>query len=371
MHHVLIILLAALLTGMAACGFTPASAQHAPDEAERLLAGLSTEEKVGQIFLTRCPEKEAAQKAAQYHLGGYVLFARDFEGLSKAEVKAKIAELQKSASIPLLIAADEEGGTVNRISINPKLRGIPFLSPRELYALGGWDTVRSDTVEKCTLFKELGLNVNLAPVCDLSDNPADFIYERSFGGDPEAVSSYVRLVTETMADQGTGSTLKHFPGYGGNADTHTGLAYDARPLSQFRRADFLPFKAGIGAGADMVMVSHNIVEAMDPDHPASISPAVHKILREELGFKGVIVTDDLIMEGIRKFTDDRAAAVAAVLAGNDLLCCSDFETQLPAVLAAVKDGTIPMERLDEAVLRVLRMKLNLGLIGHGGQSTAP
>lgn len=159
-----------------------------------------------------------------------------------------------------------------------------------------------------------------------------------------------------------GCVLKHFPGYGNNADTHTGISYDRRPYETFTSSDFLPFQAGIESGADMVLVSHNIVDCMDAQFPASLSPEVHRILREELGFSGVIVTDDLAMDGIRTFTGDTQAAVQAVLAGNDLLCCTDFETQIPAVLQAVETGEISMEQIDASVLRILELKISLGIL---------
>ena len=121
-------------------------------------------------------------------------------------------------------------------------------------------------------------------------------------------------------------------------------------------------RQGIEGGAQLVLVSHNIVSCMDGERPASLSARVHEILREELGFSGVIVTDDLAMDGIRDFTDDSSAAVLAVQAGNDLICCTAFETQLPAVIAAVEAGTITEERIEESVLRILELKLSLGMM---------
>ena len=122
-----------------------------------------------------------------------------------------------------------------------------------------------------------------------------------------------------MQDEGITCVLKHFPGYGGNADTHTGIAYDSRPLEAFQQSDFLPFQAGIQAGADLVLVSHNIVACMDSQLPASLSPEVHRILREDLGFSGVVITDDLVMDGIRDFAGTEQAAVLAVQATT---CCA-------------------------------------------------
>ena len=330
--------------------------------AQELLDGMTLEEKVGQMFIARCPETDAAQLAANYHLGGYILFGRDFKDKTAEQVTTDIQSYQDAAEIPLLIAVDEEGGTVNRVSSNPNLRSSPFRSPQSLYSEGGLELVRSDAQEKCRLLESLGININFAPVCDVSQDPADFIYDRTLGRDAQETSQYVAAVVETMAEEGMGSVLKHFPGYGNNTDTHTGVAYDDRPYDTFLTSDFLPFQAGIAAGADMVLVSHNIVSAMDEASPASLSPEVHRVLREDLGFTGVIVTDDLVMDGVRDFAGDDEAAVLAVQAGNDLLCCTDFQTQVPAVLAAVESGEITEEQIDAAVLRVLTMKLRLGIL---------
>ena len=330
--------------------------------AQELLDGMTLEEKVGQMFIARCPETDAAQLAADYHLGGYILFGRDFKDKTAEQVTTDIQSYQGAAEIPLLIAVDEEGGTVNRVSSNPNLRSSPFRSPQSLYSEGGLELVRSDAQEKCRLLESLGININFAPVCDVSQDPADFIYDRTLGRDAQETSQYVAAVVETMAEEGMGSVLKHFPGYGNNTDTHTGVAYDDRPYDTFLTSDFLPFQAGIAAGADMVLVSHNIVSAMDEASPASLSPEVHRVLREDLGFTGVIVTDDLVMDGVRDFAGDDEAAVLAVQAGNDLLCCTDFQTQVPAVLAAVESGEISEEQIDTAVLRVLTMKLRLGIL---------
>lgn len=330
--------------------------------AQELLDGMTLEEKVGQMFIARCPETDAAQLAADYHLGGYILFGRDFKDKTAEQVTTDIQSCQDAAEIPLLIAVDEEGGTVNRVSSNPNLRSSPFRSPQSLYSEGGLELVRSDAQEKCRLLESLGININFAPVCDVSQDPADFIYDRTLGRDAQETSQYVAAVVETMAEEGMGSVLKHFPGYGNNTDTHTGVAYDDRPYDTFLTSDFLPFQAGIAAGADMVLVSHNIVSAMDEASPASLSPEVHRVLREDLGFTGVIVTDDLVMDGVRDFAGDDEAAVLAVQAGNDLICCTDFQTQVPAVLAAVESGEITEEQIDAAVLRVLTMKLRLGIL---------
>ena len=323
---------------------------------------MTLEEKVGQMFLARCPRRDAAQKAAEYHLGGYLLFSEDFEGRTPQTAAAEIASYQAAATVPLFIGVDEEGGAINRISRFSAFRAAPFPSPQQLYQADGLAAVRRDTLEKCAFLRGLGINMNFAPVCDVSTEESDFIYARTLGQGPQQTAAYAREVVQAMAGQGVASVLKHFPGYGNNADTHTGIAHDMRSYETFEQADFVPFRAGIEAGANVVLVCHNIVECMDAGMPASLSPRVHEILRQELGFSGVIVTDDLYMRGIRDFMGPADAAVQAVLAGNDLLCCTEFEVQVPAVVEAVRHGVINQAQVDASVLRILRLKQALGLL---------
>ena len=344
----------------------PTEEELAAQEIEDLLSSLTTEEKVGQLFFVRCPADSAAEDVAAYHLGGYLLFGRDFTDKTADDVIQTIRAYQTAAAadtgIPLLIGVDEEGGTVVRVSSNPHLRSAKYPSPQKLLSQGGTEALVENTAEKDALLHGLGINVNLAPVADVSTNSGDFIYDRTFGLDADGTSDCVTAVVEQMAADGMGSILKHFPGYGSNVDTHTGIAVDQRPYETFLDADFLPFSAGIAAGADSVLVSHNIVTAMDGALPASLSPEVHRIAREELGFAGVLLTDDLAMDAVRSYAEDGSVAVLAVLAGNDMIVTTDFEEQIPLVVQAVEDGTIPESQIDQSVLRVLTWKHRLGLI---------
>ena len=331
------------------------------------LAKMTVEEKVGQLFFVRCPAQGAAEAVAQYHLGGILLFGRDFKDgadnwLTEEQLRETLDSYQAAAEIPLLMGVDKEGGSVARASRNPNLFPKKCNAPQTLFARGGMDAIRDDALGKNTRLLELGINVNFAPVADVSTDPGDFIYNRTLGQDAQATADYVRTVVEQMNTAGVGAVLKHFPGYGSNADTHTGVAVDERPLEQFRSADFLPFSAGIQAGAGSVLVSHNVVTAVDDQLPASLSPAVHQLLREELGFTGVILTDDLAMDAVEAYAQDGSVAVLAVLAGNDMVVTTDFQTQIPLVLDAVAEGTIPEALLDEAVGRVLGWKYDLGLL---------
>lgn len=331
-------------------------------QAEELLASMTLEEKVGQLFFVRVPAEEAAQAVAQYHFGGYILFGRDFQDKTREQVRADIQSYQDSAKVPLLLGVDEEGGTVVRASANPDICDEPYWSPRRLYEAGGLDLVLSVERDKIRTLQGLGLNVNFAPVCDITQQEGAFLYDRSLGQDARTTAGYVGRVVSLYGEEGMGCVLKHFPGYGNNPDTHTGIAVDERPYEAFQREDFLPFEAGVQAGAGCVLVSHNIVTCRDGEAPASLSPEWHRVLREELGFTGCIITDDLVMDAIQEYCDASSAAVQAVQAGNDLLCCSDYETQYPAVLTAVESGELSEKRIEESALRVLRWKEELGLL---------
>ena len=347
------------------------TARRAREREERRAAwleGMTLEQKIGQLFFALCPASGAEEKIAQYHFGGVLLFTRDYQDeagnwLTAEAFSSKLEAFQNAAAedtgIPLFIGSDEEGGTVTRASRNPYLFPEKSRSPQQLYAAGGVGAILNDTMQKCFRLNELGINVNFAPVCDVSTNARDFIYDRTLGQDAAATADYVMRVVLAMGDAGVGSVLKHFPGYGNNADTHTGIAVDERPYEQFEQSDFLPFRAGIGAHGKIepfVLVSHNIVNCMDAELPASLSPAVHRILREELGFTGVILTDDLAMDAVAAYAKDGSAAVLALLAGNDMIVTADFETQIPQVLAAVADGTLSEDVIDAACLRVLCAK---------------
>lgn len=334
-----------------------------PDPVEELLRSMPLEDWVGQLFLVGADPNLAELHIREYNLGGFLLFSHDFKNETPGDSAAKkIARYQAAASIPLLIAVDEEGGTVTRISCYSYYRSSRFSSPRELFAQGGMDAVLAQEEEKCELLQFLGVNVNLGPVCDITTDPDAFMYPRSFGQDAPATADFVSKMVELKNRFQIGTALKHFPGYGNNTDTHTGIAVDRRTLEELEGSDLIPFQSGIDAGSGAVMVSHTIVEALDADLPASLSPAVHRYLRSDMGFDGVIITDDLTMQAITEQYGAGEAAVMAVLAGNDLLCSSSFIEQYEAVLAAVLDGRIDFDTLKNAVRNVLEWKLELGLL---------
>lgn len=340
----------------------PPQPTEPPDPIREMLDQMSLEERVGQLFLARCQEDAALSHIDQYHLGGFVLFGADFREETKESMRQKLSAYQTASKLPLLIAVDEEGGTVNRVSANSAFRDAGFSSIRALYDGGGLDWILSVEEEKCQLLHSLGINVNLAPVCDITTNPSAFMYRRSLGRDAETTAEVISAMVRLMNQNQIGSSLKHFPGYGNNTDTHTGIAIDSRSLAELESIDLVPFRAGIQAGCGSILVSHTIVQCLDPELPASLSPAVHHYIREDMGFDGVILTDDLVMQAITDLYGAGEAAVLAVLAGNDLLCSTEYIIQYEAVLEAVLDGRISIDTLNNAVAHVLQWKIHLGLL---------
>lgn len=326
---------------------------------EDRLAAMTLEEKVGQLFWARVPSNHQIEDLQSYHLSGYILFGRDFEGRSLEDIKALTKGYQAAAKIPLLIGSDEEGGTVTRIS---SILKTPFQSPMALYHQGGMEVVLSDTKQKSELLKSVGINAGLFPVADLAREQSSFIYDRTIGQDARTTASYVQQVVEELKKSKVGSTLKHFPGYGDNGDSHTAIIQDNRSLDDLRQADFLPFQAGIDAGAGSVLVSHNILSKIDTV-PSSISPKITDLLRKELHFKGVIMTDDLDMAGLANFVSQEEAAFQVIVAGNDLILGSSYQTQIPYLLKKISSGELTEERIDESVRRILTWKYDLGLLG--------
>ena len=331
------------------------------EKVENTMKTMTLEEKVGQLFMARVPEQNQIMDIQNYHLGGYLLFDRDMAGKGQADVKQTIASYQEASKTPMFIGSDEEGGTVSRLSRN-QIVSPAFESPQALYQKDGWDGITKEINRKAQVFGELGIQLGMFPDADVSTDPQSFIYDRTIGMDAKGTSHYVKLSVEEMKKQKLGSTLKHFPGYGNNRDSHVEIVTDDRSMEDLRKNDFLPFEAGIKAGVDSIMVSHNIVQAIDGNRPASISKPVHDVIRNELGFKGVIMTDDMDMAGLADFISQEEAGLQALQAGNDMILSSSYSTQIPYILEAIKKGEYSEQQLDQSVERLLTWKVELGLI---------
>ncbi len=327
-----------------------------------MVSQMTLEQKLAQMMILTNHEDIAESKLSVNQPAGIILFSDDFTGKTIQQVKQQIAEMQAVMKIPLFVGVDEEGGQVTRIAgLNEEDMPV-FPGARTLYENGGTEAVGEDTKKKLEILTAMDINLNFAPVADVVGKKTSYMYERSAGGEPETASAYVETVINTMKDYHVGSCLKHFPGYGENANTHQEYVTDNKKLSAYRKKYFPSFQRGIAAGADMVMVSHIVMKAVDENTPSSLSPAVHRLLREELGFQGVIMADDLNMQAILSQMSLEEAAARAFIAGNDMIFSADFNATMKGAQQAVREGRLSEEAIDASVTRILRMKMNLGLL---------
>ncbi len=327
--------------------------------AYKKLMTMSLDEKIGQVLIVRYPNSGAEALLKQYHFGGYVFYEKDFKGKSKNQVISMIDSSQAASTIPLLTAIDEEGGAVSRLNSNSALTSAPFKSPQVLYAEGGFDAIVADTKNKSSILKSLGLNLNFAPVVDVSTDPSTYIYKRTIGQGTQITSDYASTVIGVSKGTGVSYTLKHFPGYGSNLDTHVGGSTSKKSYADILNEDIPPFKTGIAAGAEAVMVSHNVVESIDAGNESSISPKVHSLLRTDLGFTGIIVTDDISMGAMKNVSNIGGKAISS---GNDLIITSDAPTTFNQIKSSIANGSVNEDALNHAVFRLLAWKYYKGLL---------
>ncbi|MFD8404547.1 glycoside hydrolase family 3 protein [Streptomyces anulatus] len=353
----------------------------------RIIAGMSLEEKVGQLFVMRVyghsatdPDqadidanlkeigvRTAAELISTYHVGGIIYFTwahntRDPHQIADLSNGLQRAALAGRSRLPLLVSTDQEHGIVCRV-------GEPATLLPGAMALGAGGS-RSDTRRAAWIagaeLAALGVNQNYAPDADVNVNPANpVIGVRSFGSDPAAVAALVAEQVKGYQGAGIASTAKHFPGHGDTStDSHTGLPVINHTRAQWEELDAPPFRAAIRARIDSIMTAHIVVPALDPsEDPATLSrPILTGILREELGYDGVVVTDSLGMEGVRtKYGDDRVPVLALLAGVDQLLNPPNLSVAWNAVLEAVRGGEISEARIDESILRILRLKSRLGL----------
>lgn len=344
------------------------------------LKTLTLAEKVGQLLVASYTNTSAANDAIQnYNVGGILFFENAFTGKTLAQVQSMTGDLQANAKIPLMMAVDEEGGRVVRISPNANLvssetsqypnlfftntnNKTAWKLGRTLYEESGnnFDLVKQTEVIRNKVLKNLGLNMNFAPVVDIATPPA-YISDRSFGSEPELVAQYATEVIKAGKGSGVSHSLKHFPGYGNNSDTHSDTAVDNTSMEELQNTHLVPFKEGIKAGAETVMVTHNIVAAIDKELPSSLSAPVHNLLFNDLKFTGLSITDDLAMAAIgNKYSNQYLKAFKA---GNHiLLTSSSFATAHSEILNAVASGEITQDELDKRVFKVLAWKYYNGLL---------
>ena len=329
-------------------------------KASKLVTDMTIEEKVAQLFIVTY-DKYYTNKYTETPPGGYLLFAKDIQDHTKETMKEELGNANNKSKYPLVFAVDEEGGFVTRVSRFKEFRDEKFKSPRDYYEEGGENLLKETETEKAKLLKSIGFNLNLAPVADVSTNENDFINNRTFNRNAAETSELIKKMVEYANENKINSCLKHFPGYGNNEDTHTGVAIDNRDYKELTDNDYLPFKAGIEAKVPCVLVSHNVINSIDSEYPASLSGKVIYELRNNLNFTGIIITDDLSMDAVKSYVEDGNAATLAIQSGNDMIITSEFEKMYKEVLNSYKEGIISEETINKAVLRIISWKYESNL----------
>lgn len=335
---------------------------------ENNISNMTLEDKVAGLFIVTPEALTGVGTATQagdgtrdalseYAVGGLIYFDQNI--LDREQITEMLSSTVSMSKYPIFLAVDEEGGSVSRVAKS----GIDVIQVGDMAQIGASGDA-SQAYEAGlnigTYLKELGFNLDFAPVADVAVSEDSALGDRSFGSDTQLVAEMVSNVVDGIEGTGVSSCLKHFPGLGDTTeDTHDGRVETTKTLDEMRESDFIPFKAGIDAGADFVMVSHVTVPAVGEDAvPSSLSRTIMTdVLRNELGFQGVIVTDALNMGAVSEYYTSEEAVIMAVDAGADMLLMpDDFVASYNALLAAVQEGTIPEERINESLRRIYRIK---------------
>lgn len=346
----------------------PSEEDYLREIVDGYLSEMPLEDKVAGLFIVRPEAITGVSTATQagdgtrealdtYAVGGLVYFEKNI--LDQEQITTMLANTISMSRYPVFLAVDEEGGTVSRVAESK----IEVAKVGDMAAIGETGDASQAFEAGTTIgsyLKELGFNLDFAPVADVADAGSSELGNRVFGSDAQAVGTMVSNVVEGIEGTGVSACLKHFPGVGDvEGDTHDGRVESARTLDEMRSKEFLPFKAGIEAGADFVMVSHVTAASADEGSaPSSLSKTmVTDILRNELGFEGIVVTDALDMNAVTQYYTPEEAAVMAIEAGADMLLMpEDFEAAYEGLLSAVKEGTISEERINESLERIYRVK---------------
>ena len=345
------------------------------EEVEEYLEKMTLEEKVAQLFiilpesLMKVDQVTAAGEMTrnsinQIPVGGFIYMAGNL--VSADQVKTMLSNVQayslERTGLPMFLSVDEEGGTVTRISGKGKI-DVPVIS--DMAAVGQTnDPARAKKIgsDMGTYLAELGFNVDFAPVADVLSNPENTVVKsRSFGSDPKLVSDMSLALAEGLGEHGIISVFKHFPGHGATAgDTHAGYAFTDKTLDDLLQCELIPFQRCIEQKAGFIMVGHiSLPNVIGDDTPASLSPVIiNELLRDRLGYDGVVVTDALDMGAVTGQYSSAEAAVKVLEAGADLILMpQNFEEAYQGVIGAVQAGTLTAERIDESLRRILKMKL--------------
>ena len=346
--------------------------QTVEEKAQNMMEHMSLEEKIYQLFVvtpeqltgvstvTMAGDTTRAALEAQ-PVGGIVFFAPNL--LNREQTITMIQNMQSYSKTGLFIAVDEEGGSVMRLGNNSEM-GITAIPSME--SVGDTEDISQAYRVGNTIGSEisqLGFNLDFAPVADVNSNPNNTVIgSRAFGTDPEKVAEMVAACVKGFRDSGMVCTLKHFPGHGDTEeDSHYG---EAKTLDELRTCELRPFQAGIEAGASMIMVGHITLPNVTEEIPATLShDIVTGILREEMKYNGIIITDSMAMNAIANWYSSDEAAVKAIQAGCDMILMPyQLESAVNGIETAVNSGDITEERIEESVLRILKAKLEAGII---------
>lgn len=339
--------------------------------AEETLKTMSLREKVCQMFIVMpsavtnvkkvTAAGETTRKALEQYPVGGLMYDRS-NMVSKEQVGTMLAKSQSYVKIPMILTCDEEGGRVNRLM---KTVGTTWFGPMLEYQDKGPDTARSNARTIAEDMISLGFNMDLAPVADVWSNPENTVIgDRAYSDRFDKAAELIPAAVQGFHDGGAACVLKHFPGHGDtSADSHYGSVYVYKTLDEIRKEELLPFQAGIDAGADAVMMGHLILTDVEEVPALFSSRLVNDLLRDEMGFQGVVMTDSLQMQAMADHYGSAEIAVRAVKAGVDILLCPmDLEAAVNGLIQAVESGELPESRVDESVLRILRLKEANGIL---------
>ncbi|NLP85546.1 glycoside hydrolase family 3 protein [Microbacterium sp. CFH 90308] len=346
----------------------PASADDTARAAQTAVAVMSTRQRAASVVMGHIPTTDPAALRAYMQtsgIGGFILMGANIPA-DESALRALTAALTVDPAFPPVIAIDQEGGDVSRLPWDDfpaarTLKDAPPAAAEDAFAARG------------ALVRRAGIGVNFGIVADETDDSSSFIYRRALGTTPESAAERVTAAVQGEAPSAL-STLKHFPGHGAApGDSHSTIPSTAMPREEWRASDGVPFVAGVDAGAPLLMFGHLVYSSVD-SAPASLSPEWHRIARDELGFDGVIVTDDLGMlqaSGMPQYADPVANAVTALATGNDLVLTVVFSAPdtasrtVDGIVAAVESGALPAERLQQAAEHVAALRLTLAAEGRG------
>ena len=344
-----------------------AATDHGAEAAARV-ASMSTREKAASVVMGHVPTTDAgtlAEYMRRTGIGGFILMGANIPA-DEAQLRRLTAAMTVDGALPPIIAIDQEGGDVSRLAWD-RFPSSVTLKDRPA------DETRDAFAARAALLQRAGIGVNFGSVADVADNPSMFIHRRALGAAAATSAERVGAAVDGEADQAM-STLKHFPGHGAApGDSHLGIPSTTMSKAEWAKDDGVPFQSGIDAGAEFLMFGHLWYSAVDPA-PATLSEEWHRVAREELGFTGVTITDDLGMlqaSGDPVYQDPVANAVASLAAGNDMVLTIMFSTPdtapriVDGIIAAVEAGTLPQERLDDAAVRVTTARLALAAQGRG------